>query len=436
VFSSLKRRLAPKDSFGRGVAFLVGSNAAAQVITVLAYPVLTRLYTPYDFGVLAIFASVTGMVLVFASLRYELAIPLPTTDIVAGGVLAGALLSLLFVVCGLAVLLSLFADQLFWILGAPGLTEHAWLVVAAVLVGSAYEILRYWGIRKARYRVIAMTNMTRSVGQVVLQVGLGVLAWGPLGLLLGHTVGLFLGIGSLLRAQWAGADRGWVVDWRTVVPAMRRYWRFPLLSAPSSLVNSAGFFLPPLLFSAYYGPAVAGWFALAIRLIGLPMGLLGRSVAEVFLAEVARGGLGDGVSLEKLFTTTVRKMFIWGAPPVLAIALAGPTLFSWVLGAEWESVGLYVQLLAPAFVSQIIVSPLAQTLNIVGRQDIHLYWDILRLAAVLLAILGCASGGMSATWSVAAIGVALTVTYGILYVLLRKIVREQPMRERASAEVG
>src|SRR5690606_29477155 len=70
----------PKSNFARSVSILVGGTAGAQLITIAATPLLTRLYTPNDFGVLAVYMSVLALFTVVASLRYELAIPLPESD--------------------------------------------------------------------------------------------------------------------------------------------------------------------------------------------------------------------------------------------------------------------------------------------------------------------------------------------------------------------
>jgi len=74
------RRLLPKNAFVRSVSVLVGGTAGAQILLVLAAPLLTRLYTPEDFGLLAVYASLLALIGVISSLRYELAIPLPEDD--------------------------------------------------------------------------------------------------------------------------------------------------------------------------------------------------------------------------------------------------------------------------------------------------------------------------------------------------------------------
>ena len=87
----------PGGVFGRHVVTLASGTAVGQVLLVLALPVLTRLYTPADYGALAVYSATLTVLLVLASLRFEQAIPLPEDDRVAGSLLALSLLSLTLV---------------------------------------------------------------------------------------------------------------------------------------------------------------------------------------------------------------------------------------------------------------------------------------------------------------------------------------------------
>ncbi|HOX23097.1 MAG TPA: hypothetical protein PLL10_06490, partial [Elusimicrobiales bacterium] len=85
-------RLLPKESFARGVAVLAGGTAIGQGLVLALSPVVSRLYTPDDFGTLAVYASFLGIATVIVSLRYEIAIPLPEDDKVAANLLGLSLL--------------------------------------------------------------------------------------------------------------------------------------------------------------------------------------------------------------------------------------------------------------------------------------------------------------------------------------------------------
>jgi O-antigen/teichoic acid export membrane protein len=73
-------KLKPKSEFSRNVLTLMTGTTIAQAIPIAISPILTRIYTPEDFGVFALYMSVVSIVSVVATGRYELAIMLPKKD--------------------------------------------------------------------------------------------------------------------------------------------------------------------------------------------------------------------------------------------------------------------------------------------------------------------------------------------------------------------
>ena len=181
------QQVLPNNPFVRGVTVLVGGTAGAQLLTVLAAPLLTRLYSPEDFGMLAVYASLLALISIISSLRYELAIPLPEDDAEAANI---AVLSLILV--GLSTLLAgfmmLLASQpLANVLGLPGLARYLWLLPIGVLFGGTYTIFNYWSVRTKRFTTIASTKLRQAVAMIALQ--LTAFKLGDIALLYGHVVG-------------------------------------------------------------------------------------------------------------------------------------------------------------------------------------------------------------------------------------------------------
>src|SRR5690606_17674747 len=127
--NSLGKRLQarfPRGSFARNVGVLAGGAALGQGITLLAAPLLSRLYSPDDFGLLAVYASLLGILSVAANLRYELAIPLPEGDEEAAQVL-GLSLAVTVVVSLLAALVVwALGERLLGLIGSPALRPYLW----------------------------------------------------------------------------------------------------------------------------------------------------------------------------------------------------------------------------------------------------------------------------------------------------------------------
>ncbi|MCS5582709.1 MAG: oligosaccharide flippase family protein, partial [Pseudomonadales bacterium] len=131
----------PKSRFVRSVSILAGGTAAGQLIVIAASPILTRLYSPEDFGMLAVYGGVLGILGVIASLRYQLAIPLPDTDREALHIVA---LSLLIVglMTGIVWLAVVLAGQEFVaLLNTPELAEYLWLLPVGLFLVGVFQVL-------------------------------------------------------------------------------------------------------------------------------------------------------------------------------------------------------------------------------------------------------------------------------------------------------
>ena len=389
---------------------------------VAATPILTRLYTPSEFGTLAVFIAFLTILLSIVSLRYELAVPLAEDDGAAVNVLAVALL-----IAGLvsmltaAVAIPLAGTISDWA-GVPQLADYLWLLPVALLGGGVYQCLSYWTIRRQDYRRLARTRLAQAGGQVGSQVIIGALVAGPIGLLVGAVLGRFNGTGALALGFWR-EDRA--VLGALGIDGMKanagRYRRFPQISSGSALLNVLGIQLPALLLSVFYGAHVLGWFALGQRVIGLPMAIIGAAVAQVYFGQAANLARTDRGQIRALFFRTARRLALVGAVPIIPLAIAGPWLFSLVFGPEWEEAGQYVRVLSVMFIAQLVAVPLAQTLNVFERLDLQLLYDAVRLVLAAGGIVLAYQLGWSPLAAVASYSAGMLIAYVLSFWLSRSM---------------
>lgn len=411
-FSSLR------SGFARSVAVIAGGTIGGQGIILLSAPLLTRLYSPEEMGVLAAYMSLLTMALSFASLRYEMAIPLPSDDQSAVDLIALCFLVLLANSAVLLVPAIVFAEGVAGRLNAIQLRPYVWLLPAGLLAAGIYQILNCYAVRQRAYHLIARTKLSQSTAQVSAQIGLGLLGAGPVGLLVGDVVGRAGGSGTFISLLFKrGRSRLGKVTAHGVRRVAVRYRQFPILSSGSSLMNTAGMQLPPLLLAMYYGPAEAGLFALSQRTVGLPMRLVGQSIAQVYLGEASQIIRKDPDRLASLFGRASRRLLIIGTPPVIGAAVAGPWLFARLFGAEWAETGAYVQALVPAFIAQFVISPLSQTAIVMERQDVQMIADAIRMLLVLGAFWYSHHLGWSSSVAIRLYSGCMFLTYVGYYLL-------------------
>lgn len=412
------RSLIPRGRTVRNVGVLVAGTAGGQAMILLASPLLTRLYTPSEFGFLSVFVALMALVVVIGSLRYEVAVSVASSDDEAVTLLALSLASVLLVTAVATVALLLFHEPILRFLHAEALAPYLWLLPLSILGGATYQALSYWAIRKEAFRPMGGSTVLRAVLQVATQLVLGVTGAGAGGLLGGDAVGRLGATAPLARLAWRQREKPpqpvRLTDmWR----AAKRYRRYPAFSAAAALLSTASLQIPSLLFVALYDPRVAGWVALAQRVIGAPVTLLGKSVSQVYVGEAARLVREDPQRLPGVLRLTVLRLLMVAALPAAMLVVAGPWLFNLVFGEAWRTAGHFVQLLAPMFLVQFAVFPVSETLNLLERQRLRFGWDVARLALLAATFWVATAFDWPAPRAVLAYGLVMLLTYGLLFVL-------------------
>jgi O-antigen/teichoic acid export membrane protein len=401
---SVLRRLLPKNAFARGVSVLVGGTAGAQILLVLAAPLLTRLYTPENFGLLAVYASLLALIGVVSSLRYELAIPLPEDNTEAANV---AVLSLLLVVIntGLsAILVSLLAKPIATILGSPALASYLWLLPVGILLSGAYKVFNYWSVRTKRFSTIASTKVRQAIATLLIQ--LTAFKFGGIALLLGQVVGQGVGTTSLARPALAMPtfrQVSWAGVWRAAV----RYRRFPLFTTWAGLFYTGGTQLPPVIIAIFFSASGAGLYALAHRVLTLPLALIGSALQSVFLSsapEAHRNNqLGEKVHILLDILTQIAVL------PACILALTGPDLFAFLFGEEWRESGVLAQWMTPWLVLQFCAGPLTIVNAVTEKQHLGLIMQVqLFIVRFVMLLIGSYYSSITFTIMLFSLGSALS----------------------------
>lgn len=369
-------RLLPKSDFARGVSVLVGGTASAQILLVLAAPLLTRLYTPEDFGLLAVYASLLALIGVVSSLRYELAIPLPDDDQEAANVAVLCLILVAVSTLLTGILVVLLRESIARALGVPHLAKYIWLLPVGVLFSGVFTVFNYWGIRTKRFATIAATKLRQAVATLTIQ--LTAFKLGGVMLLFGQVAGQSIGTASLaapalVKTEFKNVSRAGVKK------AAIRYRRFPIFSSWAGLVNTAGHQLPILILAAVFTAGSAGLYSLAHRILTLPASLIGNAIADVFFSHAAdahrEGRIGE------MYLRLQDALIQIGLPPALILIVAGPNLFALIFSEAWRDAGVLAQWLALGVFAGFVVSPLSQVFTILERQKAGLLLQIILFCA-------------------------------------------------------
>lgn len=421
----LQRRLAVRlSSSRRGALAIFGGTAAGQALALVSAPVLSRLYSPSNFGVFTVLSSLVAIVGTVAALRFELAVPLPERERDAHGLVALGLMStgLTFVLTSAVVAFA--GTRLAQAFDQPDLMPWLWCVPVTSTVMGAYLVLNQLAIRHRRYGAIGRRNVLQSVAMVATQVAAGLTGLKAGGLILGLGVGQATSAVSLVSGS--GLFSAEARDGRQrhrLRQIAGRYRRFPLVLAPSGLLNVMGLQLPVVLIAYWYGSSVAGWMGLTQRVLSLPVMLVGTAIAQVYLAELARAARDDLERANKLFVVASQRLLLVAVAAALVFIVLSPLLFGLVFGAQWKTSGEYAQALAVSLAAQLVAVPVSQTLIVFERQTTQLGWDAGRLALMTGAVSVCYFLGGSALTAIWTYGVSSAVAYTVSWGLSLQTIR-------------
>lgn len=388
--TNLKERILSrfKGRYIRNIGVLVGGTAFSQLLAILALPFLTRLYTPEDFGVLAVYTSILSIISVIACLRFEIAIPLPKKEKDAVALLFLAVISVIIVTSLTILGVSLFSDL---ILQATDnkLAGFLWLIPIGVFFAGIYSALQYWATRKKAFPLIAKTRMTQAISGNGTQLALGFFNFGAIGLLLGQLLNVGAGILGLLKYLLKNhLNLLQNIKLRRLKAVSKRYDRFPKYSTWEAFANTGAIQIPIILIAYYAIDAEAGFIMLAMRLLSAPMGLIGGAVSQVYLAEGANH-YHNG-TLKQFTYQTIGNLAKVGIFPLLFAAITAPVLIPFIFGEEWGRTGILISWMTPWFFMQFITSPVSMALHITGNQKmaliLQIFGLILRTSTLLLAI--------------------------------------------------
>lgn len=350
-----------KSDFSRNILTLMMGTSIAQAIPIAVSPILTRIYTPDDFGVLALFMAIIGILVAIISGRYELAIMLPEKDEDAINVLALGFLITCVMTISLILLVLTSKDYLVTLLDNQKIEPWLYFIPITVFFSGSFNLLNYFNVRKKNYKEIRNTTIVKSLILTIIQIAVGFFKQGVLGLVSGEILSRMFANMRLLKCILEDKEYISAISGYKIIFLAKKYKRFPILNLPSTFTNTLTqqlpFFMMPKLFSI----TINGYFSLAQKIIALPSALIARSISQVYFQKISENNKNKNKNLP-LLKRTIRSLFLITLPIVVMIVLFSTEAFALVFGENWRTSGEIAKYLAVVFMFSFIPSTLSITL--------------------------------------------------------------------------
>lgn len=376
------------NDFVLNVFKLITGTALGQMITLLVSPILTRLYTSDDFGILAVYFSVASILSVMISLRLDMAVVLPSdedeaVDLVLLGLIVSLVLSFF-----LLIIFLIFHNNIVELIGHPELGFYLYLVPLSTFFYGSYQVLSYWNSRIKKFNQLAISKTVKEMSTGIIQLSMGAIYYvGALGLVLGQIAGN-AGAASYLFVKVFNQLRSRIITgiWKNLSSVFQKYKKFPLYTSWTSLVSSTSQNIPAILLAFLFSPATAGFYAIATRVLTVPSILIGNSVRQVYYQKASDLN-NRGESIINIFRKSTLYLSLIAITPMGIIIIWGEPLFRFVFGPTWGEAGIFGSILAIWLFFSFMNPPSTVTVLILGLNRLQLIFELLLLIFRVIAIL-------------------------------------------------
>ena len=370
----------PRSEFSRNFLTLMTGTTIAQAIPIAISPILTRIYTPEDFGVFALFISIVSMMAVISTAKYEMSILLPKQENFAYQLVV---LSGFFVIMSSVLyLISLvFVESFLY-----RFDTIYYLIPATVLFIGLNNTFDKYNNRIKNYKLMSYQRIIKTTVESVISISFMFFLHLKTGLIWGFVLGFFVSSGTMLyiNAKYFHA-KALRVSKTKMRSLAQKYSNFPKYNMPHALLNTLSSHTPIFLIPIFYTNTTLGFYALGVKMVQAPLGLVSSALFNVLGQKMAEEH-AKGNEIYSLYKQMIKKL-LFVALSLIPLFLFADELFAFVFGAQWREAGEYVQIMMPILLATFVLSPLSSIPHIFQQQKKALYIEIFSTMAKIVPFL-------------------------------------------------
>lgn len=353
----------------------------AQAIPFALHPLLRRLYSAEDFGAMAVYLNIFGVITIVSALRYEAAIVLPKRDNEAANVLSLAFIINIFF--SLLVLLSLvfFKKEIITFINFPEkYANFLFFLPFASLFFGAYQSINYWLIRHKAFKASTSNKIIRRVVEGATQTALGFVKF-PGGLFIGDLLGNFSNALSGIRQSFKNKFSFSSISVKKIKFVSKKYDEYPKYNVLPTLLSSAANVLPFLIINKIYSTEVVGYLDLSKLVLSIPLIFISATISQVLFQQITEKK-HNKMSVKADLRNVLAILLLVIVLEIIIILFAGPWLFSFVFGEQYSLSGEFSQILIFSFVLNFIGSTFSSVFITFEKIKLNSVWQTFYFAAI------------------------------------------------------
>ncbi|HBH9953823.1 TPA: type 8 capsular polysaccharide synthesis protein Cap8K [Staphylococcus aureus] len=353
------------DSF-----LMILSSGIAQVILIITTPIITRLYSPTEFGEFTIFSNIAMILIPIINARYDLLIVNTKNDRSAN------ILSQISFLISLLILLILIAIFAISACLYPNFILDFIFIIIMLFLVSLTNIFTNYLNKERKYKVLSLINVFRAGSMALLQIIFGLLALGSLGLIIGFSLSYIAGI--TLGYKTFKKHFNIVRDKEETKALFLENKNQLVYSTPSILLNSLSFSVVVFFIGILYTNTEVGIYGMAIRVLGIPVTIISLGLSKIFMQQANDYYIEHG-NFRNLLLKFSSILVIVSIILYVPLYLFSEELVNILLGHSWVDAITVIKIVIPLFVIRLIVSTVSLSVIVLQKQQLELILQALFL---------------------------------------------------------
>ena len=372
----------------KNIAQLLSANVLSQVIALIVYPLITRLYTPEEFGVFNIFMSICSVCFVLSAGRYDGAIIQSKTNKEAAAVFHLCLIITACLSVCLVATIFFFKNQLLQFFSIEKIGWGIYIMPMLVFCYGVGTVLNRWFNRFKQYRSMSRYLIVQSGVNSLFKVLLGWLHYTRLGLVFSLFLGYVMSLLSIIFTNGKRRIFSFLVDFdkRRIATVAKQYTDFPKYALPHAFVNMLSSNLPILVMAPYFGEKQIGLYSLAMAIGFCPINVIVSSINQVFYQQVTEY-YNSGEPIKPIFRNFSIKTLGLFLPLFVLIYFVLPPAVDFLFGGDWHETSRYLQVLIPWFFAMLFTGTFAFIPVVFFKQRMAMTIEIIYTICRLLALI-------------------------------------------------
>ena len=381
----LIKKIIGQSSYKKNILIMMGGRILSQSIPILLTPIFSRMYSPQDYGVFAVFIAIVSLLGMISNGRYCLAIILPKEDEKAKKLVLISTIFTIFSTISISILLFFAGNKFFSFINSPFLSQNMILILLNIFFLGATEPLVYYGMRTKQFKIIAESMIFQSVLLIIIRIAMGYYGYTDIGLMISYLAGyVFVYPFLLFRLNLYrnfSINNDDLIAYRDLI---KKYIKFPRLSLIGDTLGSLNNGMPNALLSKMFGTSTAGYYSMSDKVLGSPIWFITSSVGDVFKQEASEQFRNKGTCFE-VFKKTAKSLFLIGIIPFLLLFFISPYLVPFIFGPGWEPVGLFIRIFSLMYFAKFVINPLAYVVYIVEKQGYLILFQTMSLISIIFS---------------------------------------------------